>query len=250
MAFPEPGVCVLCGIDGASTPEGKLTSEHAFPNWIVEELRPHVMGQGEFYLDGRLQPQYAGMEVEIEAVCRSCNTDWLSNTFERKVAKWLRPSLLHLEPHVILDQHQRALLGAWAVKTALMVELALAELRVPALVPKRHFDWLYDHREPPRDVEPPPGCTVWMFGVNITSGAIGIVKTLLTWTTAATILVPGETGEVPKGYFATFSVGHVGFQVLGWDLDEADLVNPGWPLRPRMPEAVRDGVRQVWPAPR
>jgi hypothetical protein len=247
VPVPVPDVCVFCGTPGAATPEGRLTREHAFPMWSEEELRP-AMGETEIYLDGRLQPQYAGMEVEIEAVCRQCNNEWLSNTFEKKVAKWLRPSLLHLDQGFILDQHQRALVAAWAVKTGLLVELALGKIREPAFTPKRHFDWLYEHREPPRDVRPPPSCTVWMFGVNVTSSKVGLVKAMLVWAGAHSVFV--QSGEGPKGYFTTFTLGHLGFQVLGWDLDESDLVNPSWPVRPRMPDAIQEGVRQLHPAPR
>ena len=245
MPFPEIDVCVFCGVRGVDTPEGELTKEHAFPNWVVEELKP-VIGDREVYLAGHLLSQYPGLDVEIQAVCRTCNSEWLSKTFEWKVSKWLRPSLLHLEPRVTFGHHQRGLVAAWAVKTALMVELALAELRRPAFTPKRHFDWLYEHRVPPRNCKPPPGVTVWVFGVNIASG-VGIVKALMGWSAASSVFVP-EMGEGPKGYFATFTVGYLGFQVHGWDLGEAELSDMKRPVRPPMPLQMREAVQQLWPA--
>jgi hypothetical protein len=242
---------VFCETPAALTPEGRLTEEHAYPRWISGELTPPV-GDVQWQIGGGVLPEHRLFEVPIEAVCRSCNTGWLSEKFEKKVAKWLRPRLLSLEPELVLDQNQRAVVGAWAIKTALMVELALAELRGISFVPERHFRWLHEHQSPP------PGCTVWMFGVNIGSGPkVAVVESgqavwaMLAWTRADKITHMDPPGDLTEGYFATFTAGYIGFQVIGWDLDERDLDNRRpWLLRPRVPQNVQIALKQMWPAPR
>jgi hypothetical protein len=242
VPFPEPDICVFCRTAGRDTSLGRLSIEHAYPNWVSGELKP--IGDIEALIGGRLVPDWKTFQVAIDAVCQPCNTGWLSNEFEKKVSKCLRPYLRNLtRPQLVLDQHQREVLGAWAVKTALMIELALAKLREPALTPERHFRWLYEHRTPP------PGCTVWMFTVNIASG-VGLVRMMAAWSKGGTIRAPSQFGEAPLGYFLTFTAGYVGFQVLGWDLDEAGLAKLPGPVRPSIPPAVQPALRQLWPAPR
>jgi hypothetical protein len=169
-----------------------------------------------------------------DALCRSCNSGWLSDQMERKVSKWLKPWLRDVNrPQVVFDEHQRTVLAAWAVKTALLLELALADVCGTGFAPERHFRWLYQHRA---SVEPPPHCSVWMFGVNTGHPDGGLLWTQLAWTKASAIevaesrriLIPGEpeTLAVPRGYLATFTAGFVGFQVLSWDLDETQLETP------------------------
>lgn len=246
--FPEPDICVFCGTHGRDTPEGQLTREHAYPQWIRRALNPQ--GDVEWQIGGAVQPDRRLFEVEIAALCRGCNVDWLGRTFETRVSRWLGSSVLDLKRGIVLDQSQREVVGAWAVKTALLLELALAELRGPGLVPARHFEWLR------KNDTPLPGTAIWIFAVNLGS-SVGPTWTMLAWTRAATvavprskrILIPGQppTEDLPGGYFATFTFGHFGFQVLGWDLDEQDLPRRHMALRP--PAHLKHALKLVWPAP-
>lgn len=246
-AYPEPDVCVFCGTRGRGTAEGKLTREHAYPQWVRRALDPQ--GEVEWHIGTTVQPDRRLFEVEIAAVCRTCNVEWLGRNFETPVSRWLSRSVLDLKRSIVLDLHQREVVGAWAVKTALLLELALRELRGESFVPARHFEWLR------KTSTPPPGCAIWIFAVNLGS-SIGPTWTMLAWTQAGTlavprprrILIPGEspTEDVREGYFATFTFGHLGFQVLGWDLDEHGLGRRHLTLRP--PAHVQHALKLVWPA--
>lgn len=93
---------------------------------------------------------------------------------------------------------QRATLAAWATKTALLLELALAKVRGGGFAPQRHFRWLYRHRD---HLEPPPRTTVWMFGVAIGAGlGAGIHWTQLVsrGRGCASFLERGEDQPSPK----------------------------------------------------
>ncbi|MGH7744694.1 MAG: hypothetical protein ACREQ5_07750 [Candidatus Dormibacteria bacterium] len=40
MAFPNPDRCVFCDVPASETPEGRLSSEHAYPDWIRRRIQP------------------------------------------------------------------------------------------------------------------------------------------------------------------------------------------------------------------
>jgi len=182
-------------------------------------------------------------EVEIKAVCRACNTGWM-HRLEMKVSKWIGPSLNDGLRTFPLDQHQREVLGTWATKTALMVELALRELRRPSFAPESHFRWLNEHADAPT---PPPDCQVWMFGVSL---AFGPGKWLQLASADSLWLGPAEPG-VPLAYFSTFHAGLIGFQIFGPDVKRADPGQPPIVLPPLpVPPQVDPLLLQVWPAPR
>lgn len=164
------------------------------------------------------------------------------------MSRWLKPSLLDLKQPLVLDPHQREVVSTWAIKTALFLELAFAELCGQALAPERHFRRILDRGAPP------PGCCVWMFAVSL-GQQVGLVRTMLSWTKAATlnvrrprrILLPGlpAMDEVAEGYIVTFTLGHVGFQVLGWDLDELDLQPRHAAITP--PPGIDAALKRLWP---
>jgi hypothetical protein len=238
VAFPDPSVCVFCGIHASQTPDGTLTIEHAYPDWIRRRLNPQ--GSVQWHLDGQTLPGREVFEVEIKALCRDCNSGWLDKYFEKKVSKWIGDTLRDAKRPFALDQHQREVLAAWAVKTALMIELATLDIRKPAFAPESHFRWLYEHRTTPT---PPPACQVWLFGLNIGSG---FAWHQLAWSRNA-LMEPSSLEEAPRAYFATFTAGYLGFQVFGPDLDGVDRPTP-----PKLPvlRTVKSVLNPVWPAPR
>lgn len=242
--FPYPDRCVFCGIRGIDTPQGKLTSEHAVPDWVRNRIKPAPTVKWE--LDGVLVEGQDTFDVEIEAVCHDCNTGWLSRKLENKVSKWIGGALTDAKYQFQLDRPQRCLLACWAAKTALLSELALRKQlpdRTHALAPESHFKWLFDHREA---LKPPPGCQVWMFGVNIGSG-LGWHR--LAWNRGGTLDPLPELKGVPRAYFHTFTVGALGFQVFGSDLDGLDLTGGKEPPKLPVLPAVRVVLHNLWPAP-
>ncbi len=225
--MPEAfGICVFCW------GYGRLTIEHALPDWIGKRLGVH--GLVEYRLGEKTIKAEPLFEVALPALCEDCNTGWLSSEFENKVARWIGPSLPNVGRSFVLDPHQREVTAAWAIKTALLLELALSEVRGSAFAPASHFEWLYEHHTPP------PGCAVWTFAVQIAAPPPS--KSLLAWTTAG-VLVPRSL-VVPKAYLATFTIGFVGFQVFGPEFN--DRID-GKPVRLPLHSAVQPILQPLWP---
>jgi hypothetical protein len=137
-------VCGFCG-------GGKLTIEDPFPKWISRRLG--VTGPATTSKAGT--PLWHGkvLKVLIRAVCEDCNNGWMSR-LENDVSRVIGDSMRNAPAPFALTDPQRETVRAWAVKTALMLELALATLRGSGLAPVSHFKWLYDHRSQP---SPPVG---------------------------------------------------------------------------------------------
>jgi hypothetical protein len=226
----------MCGIPARETPEGRLTLEHAYPAWIANALAPK--GDVEWQLDRHPIAGRRLFEVEIAALCRACNGSW-GRDYEQRVARWVGPSLRDLRRDVILNSGQQRLLATWAVKTGLLVELALEDLRGPALTPRSHLEWLHTHHRPP------VGSTVWMFAVNIAErvGNENTVRALLAW--GKTIGLGAQPFHPPRGYMTTFTAGYIGFQVMGWELDARVPLGPSHVL---LPNHMKMAIRQLWPA--
>ena len=117
----------------------------------------------------------------------------------------------------------------WATKTALLMELATASLRGPAYAPESHFHAIFE--QPDR---PPDGVQVWLIAVNAHPER-RLATSFGGWME--------DTNRRPTGYFHTFHVGGLGFQVLGQTRDGhvADLP----PLT--VPPPVRPFLLDAWP---
>ncbi len=103
--------CIFCGARANSR-------EDVWPRWILQRFRPPVSGVfghvgGDAYGDpGR-------STVRLRCVCGDCNTGWMSRLEEECI-----PVLSSMAQDVAmpLDMEQRALVAAWAVKTAMVWE--------------------------------------------------------------------------------------------------------------------------------
>jgi hypothetical protein len=223
------GVCNYCR-------ETKpLTREHAFPGWVYRRLGIEGI-PAELLINGLPagEPDLAG--VAIYALCRECNGSW--SVPEQKISKWLGESMRDWSRPFELGPGQRQLVAAWAVKTALMIELALREQREPSFAPESHFRWLFEHRD---KLEPPPGCRVWLFGNDRDPQAP---------TTSGAMVLSSPTDYPPRAYLSTFTIGFMGFQVFGADVLAEDehgvhIATEAPPFDPDRQAA--DFLTRIWP---
>lgn len=107
---PPPGRCAFCRATD-------VTDEHVWPHWISRKLGGH---------DGFTMPSSHGprrmRSLDITAsVCVTCNNRWLS-VLEKDIQPVLGP-LIEGKERTLAPDEQR-LLATWAVKTALMLDLA------------------------------------------------------------------------------------------------------------------------------
>jgi hypothetical protein len=223
----ELGTCRYCG------EEKLLGNEHAFPGWVYRclgiENTPAVR-----HVDGVPVGAPAPLEVvALHEICDECNRAWSDH--EQKISKWLCPSMRNAPIPFALDFYQRRRVAAWAVKTGLMLELALRQQQREFFAPESQFAWLHDHVE---RLEPPPGCRVWMFGVEVENA----------WpaTTTVALLKPARP-DFPEAYLATFTIGYLGFQVFGPDVVKTP--DARWVMAPPLdpPPAFQTVLSRIWP---
>jgi hypothetical protein len=130
----------------------------------------------------------------------------------------LEPLLLGAAPRTRrhLAPDQQAVLGAWAVKTALLLTLGKFRNRDYGWVPHTTLRWLYYHRALQL---PPPGARVWMGGVS--------TNEVPAYVQAASVY---DDSGAAAAQCVTFSAGCVVFQVFATEQKDADLSpeNEAW----------------------
>lgn len=186
--------CVFCGSRG-------LSNEHVVPEWVLD----YLPGEGEF--DHRIMSEEGperrwrapAPDIKVKVVCQPCNSGWMSNIENR--AKPFLGSLIQGHGRTLHREGQREL-AVWGIKTAMMWQFTSKTRPIPPAIMKA----LYAD-----DSKPPGNAQVWI-------GA---------YTGEAGYSYPVSLSVRPKGagldaavdaYGATFTVGHVAFQVFGHEL--------------------------------
>lgn len=230
--------CLFC----AST-AGRATDEHVIPKWArdafdIQDWVTFRTGDGggpALEQVGRLRHLNVVLK---DGLCRPCNNDWLAPV-EDQVKAILLPMALRTESSVTLDAQAQALVSFWAVKTILLLELAIRQ-RFPGrravegyVASGPELAWLR-HRG-----EPPPRAMVWLgcwdcereVPVNYEPSGAGL---------------PTADGTDLAGHLATFTLGYVAFQVFTVDFVAAERHGaPVWNRGPLPPLA--DALPRIWP---
>jgi len=140
--------CIFCGS------RGPLTDEHALPHWAANLLgtgtNPPVI-QGPKGRPIRLRI------VAPQTLCHDCNNLWLGQ-YEDRFKALLGAAILGEGP-IPLSRDDQEFAALWAIKTALLLELAvrLPPWRLnPIPLPDSVFRWMQLHKTPP------PGASVWI----------------------------------------------------------------------------------------
>ena len=118
--------CVFCGRS-----DGKISKEHAWPNW-VRKLFPG----GSSVVVGFREPggqlgdlRFAksnDMGLVTNVVCSACNSGWMSN-LENAIESLWTGSIRDGTP-ILLTEDQQVLTARWALKTAMVFEFTSTEL--------------------------------------------------------------------------------------------------------------------------
>lgn len=162
--------CVFCG----SRP---VTAEHVCPQWIGRNIR--VQGSLVLTMGERQMREARALDLRVRAVCRSCNGGWLSDLEGAFSAKML--PAIDGRP-VMLDETEQTMVATWAVKTWMLLEMALGfdrgwSVRVPGL-----FPFLYRERHPPREMSvwvggllPGHSTVAWLTTMLVNDPAVGVI---------------------------------------------------------------------------
>jgi hypothetical protein len=154
------------------------------------------------------------------------------------VAQILTPMAVSAQP-TVLDGPAQALVAFWAVKTVLLLELAIRQMFPGQRAVDGYqatdleFAWLRERQEPP------PRSMVWLgcwdcqqqTPVNYEPSAAGM---------------PTTDGSSLAGHLTTFTLGFVAFQVFTVDFLAAEQHGaPVW--NPKPPAPLAESLVRIWP---
>lgn len=157
----DQGPCVLCG-----STDNPVSVEHVIPKWARRAfaiqgwltMYAREVGAGDVR---ELVDQLQHLNIVLKnSLCRPCNNDWLGG-IEKRAAQILKPMAVDAQP-AVLDADTQALAAFWAVKSGLLLELALRQMYpgqravggYEATV--QELAWLRENSQPP------PRSMVWL----------------------------------------------------------------------------------------
>jgi hypothetical protein len=216
MAEDTGRSCLFCG----NTP---VTREHVWPKWLQDVLPNYTRTANYIHQVGDEEPRtwsapIASMTVNV--VCESCNGGWMSRL--ETAAKPLLVPMINGR-RTTLDKPQQRTIATWTLKTTMMLEQMDPE---PVDIHPKHYPFLYEHGEPP--------ATAWVWiGAN---DATRWHTFRYAW--GLDLHVQEFPGADPNGYVATLAVRHLGLQVIGSDIPDAEWEHA---------EPFASSVQRIWP---
>jgi hypothetical protein len=229
--------CLFCGATGEPADD-----EHVIPKWA----RRAFDIQGPLTLHASDGPGTARQQVGRthhlnivlqDAICRPCNNYWLGS-IEKNAARILKPMVVSAQP-TVLDPAAQALVAFWAVKTCLLLELAIRQ-QCPGQrtiegyqATPQELAWLREKEEPP------PRSMAWLGCWDCQNA------TPVNYEPSGANL-PTADGSPVAGHLTTFTLGYAAFQVFSVDFLAAEQhAAPVW--NPRPPAPLREGLPRIWP---
>jgi hypothetical protein len=212
---PIAGTCILCG-----QYSDDLSKEDVIPKWMRKVLP--VSGPVQYVNISKdvVYSTDATMVLTLRgAVCHKCNNEPLSQLEE--LVKPLVSNAIG-KPGTIeaWSPDSQRIIATWAVKEALLIELACKHMRGDGYAPQSHFAWLYEALSR-KDPSPPPGSWVFLGALDPDG--------LPAWNSAGVfgdklkhpetqVAQPIRTDDIePSAYVAQFSFGCLLFAVFGQD---------------------------------
>lgn len=231
------GLCVFCREPVASSDP----PEHAFPQWVSRALKK-LPGEGAFEVhrsSGADSFKCAIVDITTSRVCADCNHHWMSD-LDSVVSPYLTPAVLGNSASLPITALKS--IGHWAVKTALVIDLAFGDWGDPRTTPDAHCRDLYLEKSPR------PATFVFITSVGYDPATQQFQDGVLLRTHLGTKGL--SSGQSFDGYVITWHFGYLGFQVVclgndneGYDsLGRADLILPDGQVLP-----ADSFTRKVWP---
>jgi hypothetical protein len=213
--------CIFCG-------DPKTTNEHVFPQWT----RTVIPGEGPITHEWTA-PEGSASEsrawvtddlftFQAKAVCqKTCNGGWM-NDLERRARPFLEP-MIRGQAQTLRREGRRAV-GFWALKTAMMIDLAQER----------------EHRSVPPDAYPAlyrahavlPNTIVWLGATTFGAGAGARHRTLHV-----------EVDDAQReGFGASMHIGHLVIETIHVEVQKGKVLE----IRGDLAHALR----RLWPQDR
>jgi hypothetical protein len=229
---------VFCG-----TTTGLPTDEHVIPKWSRDafDIRDGITlsasdGPGTTSQQvGRIRHLNIVLHGQI---CHRCNNEWLAG-LERAIQPILQPMVLLTVPQATLDPAAQKLLSLWAVKTCLLLELAIRHrpgdrrTNKGYLATPQELAWMWRHNEPP------PRSMVWL-------GAWDCQRNVPVNYEPSGAGLPTADGTPLTGHLTTFTLGFVAFQVFTVDYIAAEQ-HGAVVWNTHVPETMAQALTRIWP---
>jgi hypothetical protein len=214
-----------------------MTGEHVWPKWLKGRFPPApktVPHSLETTSGGLRQWGAPPFNQTVRDVCHGCNTGWMSD-LEVATQPILEPLLAGQT--TTLDENSQRILAAWGLKTAMMSSLVNPNA---SIFPSAHFRALYDSRLQPR---PPDGSHVVVF-------RYGGIQWASYYRSHGLVLAFEGAEGMPNApaHGATFTIGQLGFQIFGSELEGLGFDNVDGPLERVFLRQILPFVRPLtWP---
>lgn len=144
--------CLFCGRTGR-----KLTKEDVIPRWLWRVFREGrgMQGPVTMSVDGKPFRVAANTAVRYGGICADCNHGWmhdLENAARPIMVPAVTGDALRPGHELRLDAGAQTVLATWAVKTWLLLELAVRYVTKAGVEAPAALRYLYQHRQPPTSV--------------------------------------------------------------------------------------------------
>jgi hypothetical protein len=230
---PGAKPCILCG-----TTQHPLTCEHVIPKWARRSFNIKGLVTVDTREEGSDQRRRVGAMQALnltlhDTICEECNSVWLNRRLERPSKSLLSPMAVSAKPAILSPADQK-LIATWAVKTVLLLELAIRQIE--GYAPSQpELAWLRANGEPP------PRSLVWLGCWDCRQA------TPVRYAPSSAQLPAADRGSV-AGHFATFTLGYVAFQVFTVDYVTADHQGARhW--NQHVPPSLAQALPRIWPPP-
>jgi hypothetical protein len=229
---------VFCGITSS-----RLTNEHAIPKWARDafDIQDWITITASDGPGASPQPIRRIRHLNIvfrNQVCHRCNNEWLAG-LERAVQPILTPMALLTQPQVTVTPVAQKLLALWAVKTSLLLELAIRQNPSDPRAVKgyeattQEFAWMWAHNEPP------PRSMVWL-------GAWDCQREVPVNYEPSSAPLPTADGAPVVGHLTTLTLGFVILQVFTVDFLAAEQ-HGAVVWNTRVPDSLAQALIRIWP---
>ena len=189
--------CIFCG-DRAST------KEDAWPLWLMRLFPANLTGTMDAQRGRKVLQswQSIGPKLTVKYICARCNNGWMSQ-LEQQVKPIVEA--IFSQESVLINSRQQAILGAWAVKNAMVLE---------ALRPAQPWFYLPSERISLKETLYPPAQTyAWIAKCVEYNGSYSIASNLAG--------IANELTSQVSGYVTTMGFGPLALQVLSMRLPES-----------------------------
>jgi hypothetical protein len=215
--------CAFCDRDANSV-------EDALPLWLADVIGPEP-GERVYHSTDTTYRETNVMRLKVRRVCTVCNNEWMSNLEKR--AKPLLLPMIEGRPTVIAEERDKRTLGAWALKTLMMLEYAKPERE--SLIPRPHCVFLRTYQRPPQQVK------VWMGALP--AELPNAPRARRFWERATYRKGPLPASDELKLYLGAISIKQLVFRIEGFFGDDVVRRYMDKSGRPRL----EDLALQIWP---